>query len=174
MSLVYCQRWNNRFNKPIKPLSAEEARQRHEAGEPYAVASFDEAHGRADRSAEIALRSGHVRVFFYDDLSRVEMTYTFAPQDELLFLSEIVTYDYGDTVEYRGMSQCQRMEKDEFRPDGTGDHSVEEEVTGERYTEELTLIPGRTLDDLWERVPQFGTYDSITRGSRKENPIPFA
>ncbi|MGP4001328.1 hypothetical protein [Streptomyces sp. 8N706] len=173
MSLVYCQRWNKRLAKPIKPLTVKEAERLHDAGEPYAVVSFNDAVGRVNRVVELALRSGHVRVYFFDEYNRVEMTYTFGPTKELLFLRSITTYDYGDSTEYLGMSQCERIEEDEFREDGTGLHTVRDERTGESFSEELHLKPSKNLDELWESVPEFGHYASIGRGSRSQPPIPF-
>jgi hypothetical protein len=176
MSLVYCQRWNKRLSKPIKQLAADQAEVRHGAGQPYAVASFKEALGRTDRTdrvVELALRSGHVCVYFFDKYKRVEMTYTFGPHETRLFLNSIVTYGYGDSTEYLGMSQCERIETDEYHIDGTGLHTVHDKTTGESYAQELHLKEEAELDVHFEDVPEFGQYASIARGSRGEPAIAF-
>ncbi|MEU0744006.1 hypothetical protein [Streptomyces sp. NPDC006134] len=173
MSLFYCQRWNNRFDKPIKQITAEEAERRHRAGEPYAVAPQTGDSARADRSIELALRSGHVRVYFYDEYGRVSFLYIFSPRGEKLFLGGIVSYDYGEAAEYLGMSQSVRVQKDEYWPEGTGLRTVQDERTGESFQQELFLAEGQSFDDYWEQVPAFGDYASIARAERSKPPIPF-
>lgn len=173
MSLVYCQRWNKRLGKPIKPLTPDEAADLHATGQPYSVASVDDSSEHADRTVELALRSGHVRVYFFDEYGRIAVTYTFSPHDEELFLAGITTYDYGDSAEYLTQSQCVRLEMDDYKPDGTGLHTVSDKQSGEDYTQELHLKTDADIALHREAVPEFGQYASIARGLRSGPPLPF-
>ncbi|MGI5337458.1 hypothetical protein ACQEVS_08715 [Streptomyces sp. CA-181903] len=171
MSLIYCERWNERLCKPIGRLGADEAKVVHESGEPYAVASVDEGTGHADRVVELAMRSNIVRVNFLDEYNRVEMIYIFGPADGRLFLQDITTYDYGDVKKYLGMSRSRVVEINEFNPDGTGVYHYK--GPDERYSQELSLKDDRSLDLHWEAVPEFGDYASIARGKRSGPAVPF-
>lgn len=173
MTLVYCERWNNRLNKPLAVMESARARALHDGGGLYTAVSFTDDADTADRAVELRISVGYARVHFFDELRRVTLLYTFGRRGDLLFLKGITSYDYGDTLEYRSLSQAKRMEMFAFDTDGRGEYTVDDTETGEYRSKDLQLAEGADLRSHWEPVPAFGDYASLARHDREGPPIPF-
>ncbi|MEE1940519.1 hypothetical protein V1L54_14075 [Streptomyces sp. TRM 70361] len=173
MSIIYCERWNDRFSKPINVLTEEEAYARHIAGKLYTAVSRPVSDSPARRAVEIRLEVGCTRVYFYDSDGRIEITYTFGRREERMFLEGVTACTYEKDGVFLRENQASRVEIDSYNEDGSGLRIVRDEKNDECYMQELQLAPDGTLDDFWEDVPRFGEYDSIARAVRSQPPAPF-
>ncbi|THA74481.1 hypothetical protein E6R60_20330 [Streptomyces sp. A0642] len=161
MTWTYCEQWNELSEQPMNPLSIDEARSRHAAGELYtALPPF---HGKPSPALRVEIRreTGYAAVIFMDAYGRNELDYTFSVIDDSLFLEQMFSYDYGGSEERGGYADAESVESFTFAPDGVVWRTVE---SGAEATRE-----GRQGVDVacnWEPFPEFGEYESLTRWDR--------
>jgi hypothetical protein len=161
MPTVYCERWNEWLDKPIVPLTEEDARARHERGELYTVAYVPDGGSKAVGAVEVRLEVGFARIYVFDEHARVEQIRTFDRRGDRMFLEEVTDYEYPDTTERLRMDQASLVTEHEYNEDGTGKLSVHR--AGTEYSDgwDLSLKPGQTMEGHWAPVPEFGAYDAL-------------
>lgn len=160
MQVSYCRRWNFKRNRPIDPLTEEEARQRDEAGELYSVVVGDPA--APDRIIEV-VRPNHIGVWFFDPQQRQSLNYTFRRAgDGRMFLRNIIRWAYPND-EARMLNQCSLIEEIQYEEGGIAHHEVRDKEADEI---KRTSYRDVSLDINWEPVPAFGDWDSIIRYDR--------
>jgi hypothetical protein len=155
VAVTYCERWNNKQKKPIFPLSAEEARGRHESGELYTAVLGDR---ETPTLVEVFLREGYVGVRWLEPLGKDALRYAFRRIEDRLFLSEVAI----NTLNTDG--KVIEAESTLIKPDGTIEVSVFDNVN--RTVKPSEPKAGNDVTAMWEAIPQFGDYASITRRER--------
>lgn len=162
MPLNYCERWNAKSKAPAKPLSEAEARRLHEAGKPYTVLLGPGESGTRTVVA-VRLETGYVGVTFLNEDQEPELLYIFGfdaggeptgdPTGDPMFLSEARYRDPSgaepETV-YK-FSRNGRMMARRAATDGSGFETMESSLD---------------VETLFEPVPDFGSYSSVTRRER--------
>jgi hypothetical protein len=154
-AVSYCERWNNNQKQPTFPLSADEARARHETGELYTAALGDH---ETPTLIEVFLSEGYVGVRWLEPHGKDAMRYAFRRIEDRLFLSELAI----NTVSAEG--KVVEAESTLIRPDGTVEVSLFDNVNRTVKTAEPKT--GRDVTAMWEDIPQFGDYASISRRER--------
>jgi hypothetical protein len=163
MSWSYCGQWNWLREKPIDPIDPAEAARRHAAGEGEGYTAVSEEDGSVDLVVDVALAPGNVAVHFADEFGRRELIYTFRRQENgHLFLSEVISYEYGDSTDRGDYAEPIGTETFEFDPDGVVRRITQDSARGGTLEERDTV----DVAPNWEPVPAFGQYDSITREDR--------
>ncbi|MGW3171794.1 hypothetical protein [Streptomyces sp. NPDC001153] len=161
MMWTYCEQWNNLTERPMNPLTLDQAQARHTADQLYtAVASLDE-HSAATLRVEMRLETGYTSVIFMDEHGRESLDYTFTLINGSLFLETATSYDYGDSQERGGYADAERVESYGFTIDGIIRRIVE--VDGEESEESRH---GIDVTSNWESVPNFGAYGALIRRDR--------
>ena len=155
VSVTYCERWNNTQKQPIFPLSEDAARARHESGELYAAVLGDP---ETPTVVEVFLREGYVGVRWLEPHGKDAMRYAFRRIAERLFLSEVAI----NTVNAAG--KVIEAESTLIRPDGTVEVSRFDNVN--RTVETAEPKTSKDVAAMWEAIPPFGDYASITRRER--------
>ena len=150
----YGDRWHKKNNGPMHSLTEEQARERHEAGDPY-IAIIGE--GEQPVVVEVSLKTGYVGVRFIKSHGRAGLVYVFRRHGDRLFLSEVDV----DTLSEDG--RVVRSEVTMIKPDGTVDVRLIDNVEG---TLETTPPHETDVSMCWEDIPSFGEYASITRRER--------
>jgi hypothetical protein len=154
MTVRYCERWNNRQRQPIVALSADEARARHDSGELYTAVLGDEN----PTLVEVFGNEGYVGVRWLEPHGRDAMRYAFRRVEDRLFLSEVTI----NTVGAEG--KVVEAESTLIKPDGTVEVSRFENLN--RTVQTSKPKAGTDVAAMWEAVPRFGDYASITRRER--------
>ena len=155
--MSYSRRWNDLRKQPLQPLDEDEAKRMHEKAEPY-VAYVHDVDGRPDAVVELALFSPSVGVYFLDDRRQRSTYYAFTSDGAgNLLLDEFGWRSFGPD------GQITMSERHRFSPDGVvsvtrSDFSTKEEKRWEEKLEDLSK--------LFEPIPAFGDYESITRYER--------
>jgi hypothetical protein len=155
VAVSYCERWNNKQKKPIFPMSADEARARHERAELYTAVLGDH---ETPTIVEVFLNEGYVGVRWLEPHGKDAMRYAFRRVGDRLFLTEVAI----NTVSADG--KVVQAESTLIKPDGTVEVSVFDNVNRTVKTAEPTT--GNDVTAMWEPIPQFGDYASITRRER--------
>lgn len=157
MSVIYSENWNDMLRQPLRPMSEGEARRRHEAGEPY-VAYVHEHPGGRDAVVELALFVPTVAVSFLDANRDRSTTYAFTSDgDAGLFLSEMALQTFGPD----GLAETDEHHR--FSTDGLIRVTRRDFRTGEERSWKQRI---GDFAPLFEPIPSFGDYDSITRYDR--------
>lgn len=160
MQVSYSRRWNFIRNRPIDPLTEDEAKQRDTAGELYSVVVGDPA--APDRIIEV-VRPDHIGVWFFDPRQRQSLNYVFRrTDDETMFLHNVTRWGYPDDGA-RTLTGANVIEEIEYEPDGIAHHEVRDDTAGETTRKSLRDI---NLGINWEPVPAFGDWQSIVRYNR--------
>lgn len=162
MRWAYCDRWNGLLEEPIEPFAASEAQRRHETGKLYTAIGTES--DRVKVLVEVRLETGYVGVKFLDDLARNELIYSFSVVDGRLFLSEIISYDYGDSQERGDDADPVAVENFAYTPEGTCRHKVDNSLVETISAEDYHSVD---VASHWEPVPPFGDYDSVTKWDRE-------
>lgn len=160
MSLVmiysYAEKWSRSYKEALKPLTEEQARQRHEAGSLYTVLL-----GEKNRPHTIIeTRDHYFGVEFMDEQLRPHSVYQFKRQpDGRLFMVMAVFREFqGDSTK---LQQAHRLS---FEPDG---HVRSFETDYVNNPNEETVVEKYIDVSLnWEPYPAFGDYASIARFDR--------
>jgi hypothetical protein len=161
MPVTYSRRWNFRRNRPIDPLTEDEARALDASGELYTAVLGDPA--APDQVIEVTRGNGHLGTVFFDKNQRQSVLFTFSRADDgKLFLREITRWQYPDD-DARTISEATTIEKVGYEPDGI----VHREVR-DRAANQVTRTDYRdvNLDINWEPEPEFGDWASIARFER--------
>jgi hypothetical protein len=160
VQVSYCERWNYARGRPLGPLTEEQARARHDAGELYTAVLGDPE--RPDAIVEVRLDSGYVRVAWLDDRGLETMAYTFAGErkEGRLFLQEVRLAQHDDDREVMFVDATR------FHPDGRWTAAKTDLASGETLTAEGTT----DVEANWEPVPPFGDYASAARVERYQPP----
>jgi hypothetical protein len=156
-AVSYGEDWDETHREPSPPLDEDQARRRHEAGEPY-VAYLHGVDGRPDAVVELAPRSARVGVSFLDENGRGATYYTFKPDRAGgLWLDEFGGRRVGQDGE------VVLTERRRFSADGLVSATRRNLVSGESRRWESRLDD---LSKLSEPMPAFGDYEGITRYER--------
>jgi hypothetical protein len=155
VTITYCERWNNKQKTPIFGMSEDEARARHSGGELYTAVLGDP---ETPTVVEVFLNEGYVGVRWLEPHGKDAMRYAFRRNEDRLFLSEVAF----NTVSAEG--KVVEAESTLIKPDGTVEVSVFDNVNRTVKTAEPTS--GNDVSAMWEDIPQFGDYASITRRER--------
>jgi hypothetical protein len=160
MKVSYCRRWNFKRNRPIDPLTVEQARHRDEADELYTAVLGDPA--APERVIEI-VRPDHVGVWFFDPQQRPSLNYLFRRTDErTMFLHNVTRWAYPND-DARMFSESNLIEEIEYEPGGIAHHEVQDQTAGEIKRTSYREVG---LDVNVEPVPAFGDWTSIARYER--------
>ena len=162
MQVTYSRRWNLVLNKPLDPISTEEARQLDEAGDYYTVTFGD---GSAPAGyIEVNWEERYLAVYFLDAQVRPWLVYTFVRLDEdRMFMESVLRYEYPDDSA-RAMSGATLTEELTYRQDGVVQREVRDDAAHEVRRQTITDV---SLDINWEPVPRFGEWDSVARLDRE-------
>lgn len=155
VAVSYCERWNNKQKKPIFPMSADQARARHERGELYTAVLGDH---ETPTVVEVFLNEGYVGVRWLEPHGKDAMRYAFRRIEDRLFLSEVAI----NTVSAEG--KVVEAESTLIKPDGIVEVSRLDNVSRTVKTGEPRT--GRDVTAMWDDIPQFGDYASISRRER--------
>jgi hypothetical protein len=155
VALTYCERWNTKQKTPIFPMSEDEARARHDNGELYTVVLGDHA---APQLVELNLKEGYVGVRWLEAHGKDALRYAFRRNDDRLFLTEVAL----NTVSDEG--KVVQAESTLIKPDGTVEVSLFDNVN--RTVKTAEPASGKDVTAMWEDVPSFGDYTSISRRER--------
>jgi len=161
MKWTYCEQWNRLTEAPMRPLTPEQARARHESGELYTAVPASEGGSAPELRVELRLETGYASVVFMDEYARDELNYQFTLIDGSLFLKTARLYRYGASQERGGYADVESMETYRMTTDGVIQRTVEEGGVGtteSRY--------GIDVSKNWEPVPEFGEYASLIRRDR--------
>ncbi|MBW3615019.1 MAG: hypothetical protein KY439_06900 [Actinobacteria bacterium] len=157
VSVIYCKNWNDLLRQPVKPMSEAAARRLHDESKPYVVFVHD-VPGRRDAVVEVALYVPAVIVSFLDDNRQRSTTYGFKSDgDARLFLAEMVLRSFGPD------DLAVESEQHRFSTDGLVVVTKTNFTTGEQHSWKQEI---GDFTPLYEPVPSFGDYDSITRYER--------
>jgi hypothetical protein len=156
VSETYARKWNRARRAAQGELDVEQARARHQAGQPYtAVLHADDGTPRAWIDVDLSLP--FVGVHFLDDLGREHTAYLFGPLSgtSQLFLEEVHDRAYvGDEREpVRGRTTV-------FRPGERVKVSETDRAAGTRDSYELEPYEG-LFDALREERSAFGDYERL-------------
>jgi hypothetical protein len=154
-TVSYCERWNNKQNKPIFPLSQDDARGRHDSGELYTAVLGDH---ETPTVVEVFLKEGYVGVRWLEPHGKDAMRYAFRRIEDRLFLSEVAI----NIVSAEG--KVVGVESTLIKPAGTVEVSLIDNVN--RTVKAAEPTTSNDLAAMWEDIPQFGDYASITRRER--------
>jgi hypothetical protein len=155
VTVSYCERWNNKQKKPIFPMSEDEARARHASGALYTAVLGDH---ETRTVVEVFLKEGYVGVRWLEPHGKNEMRYAFRRTEDRLFLSEVAI----NTVSAEG--KVVAAESTLIKPAGTVEMSLFDNVNRTVKTAEPQV--SKDVTAMWEDIPQFGDYASITRRER--------
>lgn len=147
--------WHYVWRRPIEPISGRTARRRHAAGKPYAAKLPG---GRA-----IEVCGSEYVVLFLDERGRAYLKHWFEPVDGQLFLTQAVLYTFRADDEVGSPGRAPVVDTFNWKPDGSVKHRLRDvnEPRGTRVTQAK-----EDVSMLWEPVPAFGDWDSITRLER--------
>ena len=162
MQVSYCRRWNFRRDRPIDPLTEDEARRQDAAGELYTVVLGDPA--GPEKIIEVVWENKHLGVIFFDRLQRQSIRYSFTRvDDDTMFLRSITNWKYDDDTA-KTINESSRIEHIEYHQDGIVEHEVRDEQAGEIRTKKIRDVK---LDINWEPIPTFGDWEYIARYDRQ-------
>jgi hypothetical protein len=161
----YCRRWNFLHDRPIDPLSVDEARECDRTGELYTVVLGDPT--APDRVLEV-VRPDHVGVWFFDPQQRQSLSYDFRRVDDTtMFLRTMTRWGYPDR-EVRGLGRSSLIEKIQYETGGIVHHTVRDKLADEVRRTSYREVK---LDLNTEPVPAFGEWSSIARYDRSEPAV---
>lgn len=164
MKITYCEVWSNELRSATDVITPDKARARDEAGESYCVVLGDTT--SPDAVIEVVPENDYINVSFIDGEGRPYMAYGFEKFDEkTFFMDEVVVWSYPEGA--RDESEANRVESLEYRPDGYGKHTVDDDSSETIQVTERTEVP---LRQNWEPAPQFGQWSSIARKDRSVPP----
>ena len=153
--MSYFERWHRHFGEAIGALTAEDARRRHAAGEPYIVVIGDPR----EPGCIIEINRTFYGVSFFDVRKREYLLYNFEQVDgERLFLKEAIHREYSsDEVSRPSAATAYR-----FKPDG----SVTIESSSGAFNRAEVEQSQTDVSRNWEEAPEFGRYDGLIRKER--------
>jgi hypothetical protein len=156
MQITYCNGWS-RYKKCSNQIwSKEKAFQVHQKKELYTVLIGDPE--KPICFLEINLSLNYVGVDFLDEYLRNYLHYTFAdPDGDMLFLKEVAYREYQEDTDRVVKAIISRFARD-------GRITVEKVdlVTNECNIKDCSV----EISTNWEKIPEFGKYESIARFER--------
>ncbi|WP_326661223.1 hypothetical protein [Streptomyces sp. NBC_00385] len=161
MNWTYSERWNKLTERPMTPMTERKARSRHSTGQLYTAVPASDTQGSPALRVEIRWETEYAGVIFMDHYGRDELRYSFSVINGRLFLDGVRRYEYGNSLVRGGYANATYMESYDFTPDGVAHRTVESGADSSRESREMDV----TLN--WERIPEFGEYDSLMRRDRE-------
>lgn len=150
--MTYGVQWNHLKGELDNMLDETEARRRHESGLLY-TAVIDRPGSTV--LVEVRLEAGYIGVWFLDELGRRILWYAFKKMDDgRLFMTQTKLLNYEDPT---------LTETYFFKPDGTVMRDRNASPGMETMERKLSVAE---LEAMYEPVPSFGQYHSITRRER--------
>ncbi|MEU9865550.1 DUF4241 domain-containing protein [Streptomyces sp. NPDC047971] len=158
VEMAYARAWDLQARMPWRPLTAEAARQRDTAGEPYVVVY--RIAGR-DTPLEVRLvswRDHYVGIWLYDAQGRRtdELDLRLLDDESRLLHRRVRQWRYPGPQTAEFDDECPRFERELF-PDGRG--SVTQEPRGARGTM-LVTVPGADVQ-RWQARPGFDAWPVV-------------
>lgn len=161
-AITYCERWNDLLHAPINVISVNEARRRHDAGGVYSVTLGDPTHPDAFIEANWALN--YLGVWFFDEKCRRVLRYGFRRvSDEQMFMTELRVWEYPPEAG-GSLNEANIIETVRYGQDGIVRHREKDKLAGEVRTKDIRNVP---VDINWEKVPEFGHWESVARYDRE-------
>lgn len=158
--VTYSKRFSRLAGKPTGPLSAEQAHKRHASGEPYAVTLGEPT--SPDAVIDVVWKNDHVGVWFYDEKVRPSVHFSFDVRTDRLFLEFVTNWKYPDGAVL--LNQAHQIEEVRYTPKGIVRHERKDKGAGERIIYDISDVD---VSLNWERIPEFGNWDSIARFDRE-------
>lgn len=150
----YFEKWFSAKNQAILPMSAAEAKSRHEKTLPYVV-TLDIDNGK--RVVDIA--GDWVSAMFFDEHDRNFLRYDFKKiEPSKLFLSSALHLEYSQKEK-----RPSRSITFAFKPDGSIFIERRDLFSGEVEEKDSSSDPRPN----WEAYPNFGEYAAVCRLDRK-------
>lgn len=150
----YAEKWLVLDRKPLNLLAREEAQRRHAAREPYAALLGDPE----KPSHVVSLAGAWVMTSFLDEDQREYLLYSFKEVNPgKLFLKQAIHREFDDSGEVSSATI--------FAFDEKGKIVMERQdmKTDEVETRKAKADPSPN----WDRYPEFGQYDHLTREERE-------
>lgn len=150
----YCKRWFIAKQRPIDVMTSEDALKLHQSGEPYTVVIRD-SEGQPQNLIDVA--NDTYLVSFFDALKKVYLAYQFNVIEGKLFLTFATHHEYD-------VETGKEVEKSvyAFKTDGSLHIEKRDYITSEVATANNDI----DVSGNWEELPEFGSYESITKASR--------
>jgi hypothetical protein len=159
VQVTYCRRWNFLRNRPIDPLTEQQARERDQKGELYTAVLGDPA----GPEVIVEVERPAVRVDFFDRFQRQSNLYDFRLHDDgTMFLYHITNWTYPDE-EFRRIDQSSMIKSANFDPPDLAHMEIRDYEAGESKETSYREVD---LSGHWEPVPEFGDWLSIARYDR--------
>ena len=168
--MEFCTQWSPSYKEHDELIGLAEAERRHQAGETYTVLVPDGASPRV--ALELTLSVGLVKVFFFDNQSRVVRTMVFSDADSgRLFLQQTRQATFTETDEYG--DHPTHVVNTITRP--TGLIQLRQGDLKGTMTQADGTMSAQDMDVLWEPLPEWGDWSGYARVDRdKPNPDPGA
>lgn len=156
---TYSDHFRALAGEPTGLLSAEQARERHASGEPYAVTLGDPK--SPDAVIDVAWKGEYVGVWFLDEKVRRTVHFSFEVRGNTLFLAEVTNWKYPEGAVLR--NQANMIERVLYTPEGIVTHQIIDKEATEKTTDKLSDVD---VSINWEPVPDFGDWDSLAHFDR--------
>lgn len=162
--VTYAYRWNSRRKRPGQILSESEACERFESGEEFTVVVPAEDGKAWPTLVTFSWKSRHVITSFLDKNGRKDMEYTYYQEDDdWLFLYMRNFWHYPNDDPGLGISNSTKTEEAYQKKDGYTRRIIIDEENNTKETMEYRGVP---VEGNWEPVPEFGSWESISRHDR--------
>ncbi|WP_460998803.1 hypothetical protein [Streptomonospora sediminis] len=161
----YTWTWNFRRNRAGTPLTEAEARSRHATGEDY-IAIIGRSPGTSHPVlVTISGNYGYASTLFLDEHGRPKMEYQFSQKNkDQMFLETVHIWSYADDNPKHTRKDANMIEKYTYREDGYARQEKINAIENFKDIKESTDVP---VQNNWEPVPEFGSYESIARWERR-------
>lgn len=154
MKIVYCKKWSLFRKQPHDIITQQQARSRHEKGEPYTVVIYNSNSDSVRYVVDINLR--FITVRFFNEEFENYLLYSFLKIDNKLFLN---------TAYYYRFQNNQEIEHLYFNFKENGDMVTEKKDYLNNIVEETEAKVDVSVN--WEAIPQFGEYQNLLKEERK-------
>lgn len=163
-AITYCQRWNDKLGKPIEPITEAEARHRFSTDGPHWFTAVIGEAPEPDCAIELAAHATVVKSFFYYPDRSIRYIYEFDKHDDQrLFLSTVIRYEYPDKPGWHGQNEATLVEEIAYTPEGVCRITLDDTS---KPTIEITDYRDVDVTPNWEAVPAFGDWASLARRDR--------
>ncbi|GAB3300116.1 hypothetical protein EK0264_18585 [Epidermidibacterium keratini] len=157
MTYRYGRDWHPVLKKPIDEIAETAAKQRWANGPAFSVSKLSPSHDQPDYTLLVGREGEVVRTKRYRPTGAIDTIYTFEPEADQMFLTEVVAYAYPDEAKYYGQHQSAAVSTIGFRSDGSAVRrfsvSGQRDARVSRYTDvdvSAHWVPMITFGD-WDR-----------------------
>lgn len=154
MEILYCEKWWIIEKKPLKPMSEESARLRHQKRQSYTAILSKNGQPRFI----INIADKWVSIAFLDDLYRKYLQYDFKEiKSDKIFLNTVIYWEYEDNSDSEISTMMLRYQE-------SGDILMEKRNLKTGEVEERETHDN--VERNWEDYPLFGQYMFICKEER--------